>query len=280
MSEGRGVHRVVRALGNMCGRIGAICNARGMAAVRFLVNALIMICEIAAVAGVAWLGLHHPLIFAGVTAGLAFLQGMFLEHARLKHELPFYFGPRGPRAGLLVPFVATTSSLVRAAVGGIVALLTFSGTDPDRLFWIAVVFGVTLYLATMILRGLAHRLDAKPARWGYFRLAAILGLIYSTGLWLLSSFGKVRTPDLAEMGRTLIFDTPVKPSVEQGSELLFRMKLYIDSVIVALLKPIVGTDWAPIVGIAISVNVLTGFVVGIFAVLIAEMVVRSETALL
>lgn len=251
-----------------------------MAAVRFLVNALIMVSEIAAVIAVAWAGLHYPLIFAGTTAGLAFIQGILLEHARLRHELPFYFGSRGPRAGLLVPFVATTSALVRAAIGGIVALLTFSGTDPNRLHWIAIVFGVTLYLATTILRGLAHRLDAKPARWGYFRLAAPLGLIYSAGLWLLSSFEKLHTPDLAEMGRTLIFETPVRPSVEQGSELLFRMKLYIDSVIVALLKPIVGVDWAPIVSIALSINVLTGFVVAIFAVVIAEMVVRSENAML
>lgn len=251
-----------------------------MAAVRVLVNALIMLAELAAVVGVAWIGLHYPLAFAAGTAALAFIQGILLEHARLRHELPFYFGERGPRAGLLVPFVATTSALVRAVIAGIVALLTFSGTDPDRLFWIAIVFAVTLYLATTILRGLAHRLDAKPARWGYFRLAAPLGLIYSVGMWLLSSFNKVHTPDLTEMGRTLIFETPPKPTVEQGSELLFRMKLYIDSVITALLKPLVGADWAPIIGIALSVNVLTGFVVAIFAVLIAEMVVRAENAML
>ena len=70
------------------------------------------------------------------------------------------------------------------------------------------------------------------------------------------------------------------PTVEQGSELLFRMKLYIDSVIITLLKPLVGTDWAPIVGIAISVNVLTGFVIAIYAVMIGEAVVRAENKLL
>jgi hypothetical protein len=139
---------------------------------------------------------------------------------------------------------------------------------------------VTLYFAVAILRGLAHRLDARPARWGYFRLAAPLGLIYSAGIWLLGSLGKVRTPDLTEMGRTIIFDTPAKPSVEQGSELLFRMKLYVDSVVVALMKPVVGAEWAPVAGILLSVNVLTGFVVAIFAVAIAEAVVRSENALL
>lgn len=251
-----------------------------MVDVRFIVNALIMAAEIASVAAVAWAGLHYPLIFAGATALIAFVQGMLLEHARLRHELPFYFGPRGPNAGLLVPFVATSSALVRGLIGGVVALLTFSGTDPSRLFWIAVVFGVTLYLAVWLLRGLAHRLNAKPARWGYFRLAAPLGLIYSIGLWLLERFGQIKAPNLTEMGRTLIFDTPAIPTVEQGSELLFRMKLYIDSVITTLLKPLVGADWAPIVSIVISVNVLTGFVVAIYAVLIGEAVVRTENKLL
>lgn len=251
-----------------------------MAAVHVLVNALIMIAEIAAVGAVAWVGLHQALIFAGVTALVAFVQGLLLEHARLRHELPFYFGQRGPHAGMLVPFVATTSALVRAVVGGGVALLTFSGTDPERLMWIAIIFAITLYLAVTILRGLAHRFDARPARWGYFRFAAPLGLIYSMGLWLLTNVGKISTPHLTDMGRTILFETPQRPSLEQASELLFRMKLYIDSVITLLLQPIVGADWAPIVAIAFSVNVLTGFVVAIYAVMIAEMVVRTENKLL
>lgn len=251
-----------------------------MVDVRYLVNALIMTLEVAAVVAVCWLALHYPFIFAAATAALAFVEGLLLEHARLKHELPFYFGARGPRAGLLVPFVALTSALVRALVAGIVAVLTFSGTDHERLFWIAIVFGVTLYFATFILRGISHRLDAKPARWGYFRIAAALGLVFSVGMWLLSSFGRITTPAMSELGRTLIFETPALPSVDQASELLFRMKLYIDSVMVALLKPLVGAEWAPLAGIVLSVNVLTGFVVAIYAVVIAEFVVRSENALL
>lgn len=253
-------------------------------AVRILVNALIMAAEIAAVAAVAWTGLHYPFWFAAATTVIAFGQGMLLEYARLKYELPFYFGREGPRVGagvgLLVPFVATTSALIRSVVGGIVALITFSGTDTTRLMWIAVVFGVTLYLATTILRSLTHRLDARPARWGYFRLAAPLGLAYSVGMWLLSRFGQVRAPDLTELGRTILFETPARPDVGQASELLFRMKLYIDSVVVWLLQPVLGQQGAEVAGIALSVNVLSGFVIAIYAVLIAEMVVRAEDRLL
>lgn len=251
-----------------------------MVDVRYLVNALIMVAEAAAVAAVAWLAFHKPFLFAGLTAAIAFTQGILLEHARLTHELPFYFGNRGPRAGLIVPFVATTAALVRALVAGLVALLTFSGTDPARLMWIAGIFGGTLYVASYLLRALTHRLDAKPARWGYFRLAAPLGLLFSIGMWVLSSFAIVRTPALGELGRTLIFDTPERPGIEQASELIFRLKLYIDSVIVTLITPLVGAQWAPLAGIVLSVNVLTGFVVAIYAVLIAETVVRAENALL
>lgn len=251
-----------------------------MVVVRILVNALIMAAEIAAVAAVAWLGLHYPLMFAVATASLALVLGLLLEYARLRHELPFYFGGSAPSAGLLVPFVALTTALVRAAVAGLVALLTFSGTDPERLFWVAIVFGVTLYAATSMLRALTIRLDARPARWGYFRLAAPLGILYALGLALAGSFGVVRTPGLTDLGRTILFDTPAKPDVGQASELLFQLKLYIDSVIVTLLKVVVGVEWAPVIGVLLSVNVLTGFVVAIYAVLIAEAVVRTEDTLL
>jgi hypothetical protein len=251
-----------------------------MVVVRILVNALIMASELIAVAAVAWLGLHFPLHFAIGTAVLAFALGLALEHARLKHELPFYFGGSSPRAGLLVPFVALTSALVRAAVAGLVALLTFSGTDAQRLVWVAIVFGATLYLATSLLRLLTVRLEARPARWGYFRLGAPLGVMFSLGLAFAQAIGRVPTPGLTDLGRTILFDTPARPSLEQASELLFQLKLYIDSVIVTLLKTVMSVEWAQTLGLLLSVNVLTGFVVALYAVLIAEAVVKAEDVLL
>lgn len=255
-----------------------------MVVVRIFVNALIMLAEAGAVAGIAWLGFEFPLYFAAATALLAFALGLLLEHARLVHELPFYFGERSPAAagkgaGVLVPFVALASALVRAAIAGVVALLTFSGTDADRLVWVALVFGATLYAATSLLRYLTIRFAARPSRWGYFRLAAPLGVLYSVGLALAGSFGLVHTPDTVELGRT-IFNTPVKPSVEQASELLFQLKLYIDGIVVTLLRTVVGTEWAPALGVLFSVNVLTGFVVAVYSVLIAEAVVATEERLL
>lgn len=251
-----------------------------MVVVRILVNALIMAAELIAVAAVAWAGYRYPPAFAVATALLALALGLVLEYARLKHELPFYFGGSGPSAGLLVPFVALTGALVRAVLAGVVALLTFSGTDPGRLMWVAVVFGATLYAATSLLRALTLRLEARPARWGYFRIAAPLGIVFSLGLALAGSFGAVHTPTITELGRTILFDTPAIPNIEQASELLFQLTLYIDSVVVTLLKTVVGDRWAPALGVLLSVNVLTGFVVAIYAVLISEAVLKTEDTLL
>ncbi|MCB1520736.1 MAG: hypothetical protein KDJ37_09185 [Hyphomicrobiaceae bacterium] len=249
---------------------------------RILVNALIMAAEVAAVAAVAWTAHLNPLSFAFATFVVALLLGASLEYARLEHEIPFYFGsrPRGRLTGVAVVVIAGVTTFVRAIVAGIIAILTFSGTNPDRLLWIAVVFGCVLYLATNLLRLLAVRLDAEPSRWGYFRLAAPVGLAFSLGVAGLNATGLITTPDLTSLGRTILLDTPAKPDVGQLSELLFQMKLYIDSVVVTLLRQVVGTDWAPVIGVLVSVNVLTGFVIALYAVLIAEIVVRTEDLLL
>ena len=58
---------------------------------RIIFNAIIMLAELAAIAGVAWLGFHYPLIFAGLTFALSLALGIALEIARLKNEMPFYF---------------------------------------------------------------------------------------------------------------------------------------------------------------------------------------------
>lgn len=247
--------------------------------VRFVWNAIIILAEIAAVAGIAWLGLNAPLVFAGVTAALVFVVGLSLELARLRNEMPFYFDRvlgegaynRGPAWARVVAVFETS---IKALLGGLVALLTFSGTDHDRLVWVAVVFGAVIYAGANLLRWLHHRFQARPLRWGYFRLAAPLGLLFSAGLAFLPS------PGVMEIARRATFDLPPKPSLEQGSEFLFALKQTFDEIVVKLLSWIFSADWAAAVGTVLSVNMLTGFVAGLYAMLVAELVRRAEARLL
>src|SRR5215470_12236953 len=116
-----------------------------MIILRILANGVIMAGEIAAVAALAAFGFHYPFLFAAVTAGLGFLLGLNLEVARLRYELPFYFGGLTKRSTILTGLVGFSEAVFKAVLAGVAALFTFAGTNSDRLFWVAVVFAVCVY---------------------------------------------------------------------------------------------------------------------------------------
>lgn len=247
-----------------------------MAVGRILVNGVIMVLELALVGAVAWLGYTQPIPFAAVTLALTLGLGLVLERARLTFELPFYFGVALPGRGLLIPVVAVLEAVLKSALAGLVALMTFAGTDAGRLWWIALAFGLTVWAGASLLRWLAISFSAAAGRWGYFRLAAVLGVVYAILIALLTEARLIQQPTLGEIGRRIIFEMPERPGIAQVSELMFQLKLYIDGVIVALLGTMLPAEWARVVGVVVSVNVLTGFVAAIYALLVAKVVLRLE----
>jgi hypothetical protein len=251
-----------------------------MVVVRILVNALIMAAEIAAVAAVAYFAYRYPFIFAGVTAGLSFLFGLRLEIARLRFELPFYFGGAFRPSAVLTALVGFVEATFKGVLAGVAALFTFSGTDPERLMAVAILFGVCVYAGASGLRLLDIRGEALPLRWGYFRLAPVLGLMFSAGIALLAAASVVPQTTVGDIGWKIIFDTPARPSIEQVSELFFQIKQAFDDFVVTVLSTVMDAQLARIAGVVISVNVLSGFVSALYAAMIATAVRKSEDALL
>jgi hypothetical protein len=251
-----------------------------MIILRILINGLIMAGELAAVAGVAAFAYRHPFLFAGATAALSFALGLRLEAARLRNELPFYFAGLIRPSALLTGIVGFLEAAFKGVLAGVAALFTFAGTDHDRLFWVAVLFAVCIYLGAGLLRFLSLKASALPMRWGYFRLAPPLGLLFSAGLALLAAAAVIPAPSVSDIGWKIIFDMPPHPSIGEVSELLFQLKQAFDDFIVTVLSVALDPQWARLVGIVISVNVLSGFVSALYASLIAAGVRASEDALL
>jgi hypothetical protein len=251
-----------------------------MIILRILVNAVIMAGELAAAVGIAAFGYYHPFLFAAVTAALSFALGLRLEVARLRYELPFYFGGVVRPSLLLTGVVGFIEALFKAVVAGLAALFTFSGTDADRLVWVAAVFGVCVYVGATGLRLLNVKGEPLPLRWGYFRLAPVLGLVFSAAMALLAAAGVLPVPSVGDIGWKIIFDVPSKPSIEQVSELLFQLKQAFDEFIVSALSVVIDKVWAQIAGVIISVNVLSGFVSALYAALISTAVQKAEDELL
>lgn len=239
--------------------------------VRIFANAVIMALELGAIVAVAGLAYYYPLIFAGVTALCALFMGVGLERARLANELPFYFGKGRTTLSVFGALVALIEASVKAVLAGVVALLAFSGTDKQRLFVVAIIFAVCLFAGTSMLRRLRISLAAAPSRWGYFRLAAPLGLLFSAALTFLPVLS------LSALLSKVLLDMPARPSLGQASEMLFLLKQKFDEIVVAMLTVLLGrSDVAQVAGVLVSVNVLTGFVIAIYAVMIAEVVKQLE----
>lgn len=247
-----------------------------MILVRILVNAVVMAVELALIAAVAWIGWRFPVAFAIATGLSGLALGLGLERARLANEMSFYLDDARPPRPIFIGGVAVLEAAAKGLIGGLAALLTFSGTDADRLGWVAVVFGICLFGGTSLLRRLRLSLGARPLRWGYFRLAAPLGLLFSAGIAGLALLKLIPSTSLGELTRRLVLDTPARPTIAQASELLFLFKQYFDAVIVSLLATVLSRDAASVAGVLLSVNMLTGFVVAIYAVLIAEAIRRME----
>ena len=151
------------------------------------------------------------------------------------------------------------------------ALLTFLGTDTERLTSVAICFGICLFLGVQIVRGLANAFQARPLRWGYFRLAAPLGLLFSGGLSMLPS------PGITEMAKRAAFDMPERPSLEQASEFLFLLKQSFDDIVERMLGLVFDPGVAQGLAALVSVNMLSGFVLALYAVAIAETIRALES---
>ncbi len=247
-----------------------------MIIIRILLNGLIMAAEIAAVIAVAYAGYTYPFLFAGVTAGLSFVLGLKLEADRLRNELVFYFGRASNIRLLLVPIVGGLEALMKGVLAGLAAVLTFAGTNSDRLYWVAVAFGLTVYAGAAILRLLSLRLEAYPSRWGYFRLGPPLGLMFSALLVVAAIYGLVPKTTVGDIGWKMVWELPERPDIAQVSELVFQLKQTFDDFIVRILGMFMRADFAQALGVVLSVNVLAGFVASLYAAIIASVVRRAE----
>ncbi|MGE3915411.1 MAG: hypothetical protein AB7F78_06890 [Hyphomicrobiaceae bacterium] len=240
--------------------------------IHFLINLTIVAVELALAGATGWLAWQMPIAFAALSAGLAVLLGMRLELRRLAFETPFYFERSSGLGRALRGLIGGGHALFKGILAGLVALMTFSGTDGGRLQVVAGVFVVCVLIGSTILRRLTISVGARPAHWGFFRMAAPLGLMFSAVL------GFFPPPSSLDVARRLLLDMPARPGIAQAGEALFSVRLWIDDLIVRLLSGWVGPEWAKVVGIVVGSNVLAGFVIAIYTVVLSEVVRIMEEA--
>jgi hypothetical protein len=248
---------------------------------RAVTNFAILTIELATIAAAAWLAFASPIAFGALTALLILLVGFTLERARLNHDVPFYVDRHDARAHwrrVIFAVVAAGEALARALLAGAVAILTFAGKDTHRILLLVVLFGTTVFFGSSVLRRLSRSFAVHPARWGYFRLAVPLGVMFSLGIQILVGIGLIKLSSLSEIARTIVFELPERPDLAQVTEFMFNIKQTLDALVYAFLERITEPAYATVIGVVVSINVMAGLVISIYAVVVAEIVRKLENS--
>ncbi|MGE0766866.1 MAG: hypothetical protein AB7L90_10415 [Hyphomicrobiaceae bacterium] len=240
--------------------------------IHLFVNLLIVAIELALVTGAGWLAWQAPLVFAALTGGLALVLGFQLEVRRLAFETPFYFERSSGLARVVRLGLGGGQAIFKGLVAGLVAVMTFSGTGQSRLLVVAGLFAGCTLVGSTILRRLTISFGARPTHWGFFRMAAPLGLLFSAAMSLFPP------PSSLDVVRQVLIDLPARPGIAQAGEALFSVRLWVDDLIVRIVGAYTGPEWAKAIGVVIGSNVLVGFVIAVYAVIVSEVVRGLEEA--
>lgn len=243
-----------------------------MFVIHILINLFIVAAELLLAGATGWLAATAPIAFAALTTCLAMALGLRLELKRLAFEAPFYFEHSSGLGRLARGLLGGGHALLKGVAAGLVCLMTFSGTEPTRLQVVAALFVVCVLIGSTVLRRLTITFGARPAHWGFFRMAVPLGLLFSAAM---SFFPAPTTLDVA---RRVLIDLPARPNMSQAGEALFALRLWVDDLIVRMASIYTGADWAKVIGIFIGSHVLVGFILAIYAVILSEFVRSLEEA--
>ncbi|MEM9358291.1 MAG: hypothetical protein AAGB04_18985 [Pseudomonadota bacterium] len=243
----------------------------------FLWSLLLLLFEVAAAVAVGSIAYVAPLVFVAVTSALVLVMGFGLEWQRLLHEFPYFFSGElswRKRAMMMASAVFETSG--KALMAGFAALLAFGGTDQNRLLVLSVVMTVAIFAGTGLLRRAFWTFGARPVRWGYFRLVVPLGLLFSALIQIALLGGFLETQSVQQVARSFVFDLPAQASYEQVMELIFQVRQLLDGLLTNLIVQVLGPQWLVPASILISLNILSGFFIAIYAVIIGEFLLRME----
>lgn len=234
--------------------------------IHFVINLLIVVIELALAASAGWLAWQMPMVFSALTAGLALWLGFQLELRRLAFEAPFYFERSSGLARVVRALLGGGQAIFKGVIAGLVAVMTFSGTGESRLLVVAALFAACVLVGSTILRRLTISFGARPTHWGFFRMAAPLGLLFSAAMSFFPP------PSSLDVVRQVLLDLPAKPNIAQAGEALFSIRLWVDDLIVRILATYAGPEWAKAIGIVVGSNVLVGFIIAVYAVVLSEVV--------
>ena len=212
------------------------------------------------------IGIQSPQIFGFVTFTASIVVFGRLEFDRNSHDLNFYVtGEVSNSVQRWVKTYAVLEVIGRSVIISVLSIMLFSGTDGGRVWLIAILFVMGVFVGRHLL-SIARRFTSfNVVRWGYVRLSILVGIPFSISSGLIPgmSVSEVTWASLQALVR--------EPDVDKVAEIIFGTLQAVNQLIQWLLQGLLGTFLGTIVSLMISVNVLFGFVIFLYSLILFEM---------
>jgi hypothetical protein len=211
---------------------------------------------------------HFSVIFGFITFLVSILVLGRVEYERNAHEVSFYITNEPPR---FFKFYCRCYGIV-AAVGrslilGVMSIFLFSGTEFERIFSLAFLFAVCVVLGYVGLRFIQRRAYIDVTRWGYVHFSLLLGVLFSIHCSWVRGIGSATIAWQAAksgVGGSLSFD--------ELAELLYGIMYQVNTFLSKTLHAILGDTLGGLMSLAISVNVIYGFVIVVYSLFLYRLV--------
>lgn len=245
---------------------------------------------VAACLGGLWGLSHMPLVFAGITFFVSLLVFGKIESDRNQHDWHFYV-QKGHYTHSVIRWLRAYGKmevLVRSLAVAALAAILFSGTqDSPRLHLTRVIFAGSTAATFVCLIFAQKRFHLVGSRWAYVRGSVFAGVLFTLLLSLgpslkwkelieasLECVSSVLEANggfwgwIASLGRQASLGERWRTAAETINSLTQLTPLILASVLDAL--PLVPSWLARFVAALLSVNLLYGFIVLPYAMLLAR----------
>jgi hypothetical protein len=214
-------------------------------------------------------GLYYPIFFATITFVSSMIVLGQIELDRNAHEVHFYTQEDlTPSVKRWLKAYTVVEVVGRSTIFAILSFLLFSGTDSLRITLVAISFLVCVLLGYYFLRWLQFVSSINVARWGYVRLSILLGVLFSTISGSIPGIG------ISEIAWSTYKTIMLSPSIDGVAELLFGLTYKVNEIVLRILQSLLGSFLGSIVSVLISTNVLFGFVVFLYSLLLLKLLGR------
>lgn len=190
-----------------------------------------------------------------------------IEYEKNRHAIGYFtIGDMPTSARRWLLSYSFVEVIVRSAIFGILAVLLFSGTDNIRINILALLFTASILAGYYCLRFIQRFAYIDAVRWGYIKLSVVLGVIFS----ILSA--TVPGMKITDIVLNTARGTLRQPSFDEFAELLYGLLSQLNSFITNTLQILFGDFLGWCFSLIISVNVIYGFVVLVYSLLLLRLI--------